>query len=137
MYDENPHTNSAPNAYNYEGPIENMLQMEDEGGFFWACPKCETDAYMRDGIIPGTCKSLDALAGYAASHIEDLRSGLDEGLYEDGTDEIRQYEAIDVDTLRSCLQRECAAEAVAVAYNEDHIDALEAMEQMREIFHLK
>ena len=25
-----------------------MVQLEDEGGFFWACPKCSTDSFLKD-----------------------------------------------------------------------------------------
>jgi hypothetical protein len=46
MYDENPNHLTpkmvAPKA------TAHMVQAEDESGFFWACPNCETDANLVD-----------------------------------------------------------------------------------------
>jgi len=45
MFDENPSEQpllTAPKGTSH------MVQLKDEGEFFWACPECQTDEYLQD-----------------------------------------------------------------------------------------
>lgn len=49
MFDENPNVNSIPIAVTtIEKPINHMIQLRDDSGFYWACPNCLTDSYLMD-----------------------------------------------------------------------------------------
>lgn len=45
LFDENPRDEGKQKV---EGNELNMVQLEDEGGIFWACPNCETDSFLMD-----------------------------------------------------------------------------------------
>ena len=45
LFDENPKDETTQEA---EGNELNMVQIEEEGEFFWACPNCETDSFLMD-----------------------------------------------------------------------------------------
>lgn len=45
LFDENP---LGELKQKVEGNELYMIQLEDEGGFFWACPNCEVDDYLMD-----------------------------------------------------------------------------------------
>ena len=46
LIDENPQVNS-PLLEIPSGAV-NMVQLEDNGEVFWACPNCETDEFLTD-----------------------------------------------------------------------------------------
>jgi hypothetical protein len=46
MFDENPQVINTK----FEIPLntEHMIQIEEDESFYWACPKCKTDAHLID-----------------------------------------------------------------------------------------
>lgn len=47
MFDENPTGEPKVSMKKYRHASA-MVQAEDEGGVFWACPECLTDSYLTD-----------------------------------------------------------------------------------------
>lgn len=46
MFDENPQTDAVKKELT--GKEEHMVQVEENGEYFWACPVCRTDDYLID-----------------------------------------------------------------------------------------
>ena len=45
--DLNPQIDSKLYPFNNQEPL---IPITDDGGFMWACPKCQTDSYLQDNI---------------------------------------------------------------------------------------
>lgn len=48
MFDENPNVLSEKREVTSDMIVHEMKQFEDEKGYFWGCPECETDDCLRD-----------------------------------------------------------------------------------------
>ena len=62
LRDENPQVDAPMLDVNAIGkPVEQMIQVYEDGEYFWACPKCETDFYLTDdvSIVPDDNKLLN------------------------------------------------------------------------------
>ena len=51
LFDENPSENSILiDITTIEKPINHMVQLQDDSEFYWGCPNCSTDSYLKDLI---------------------------------------------------------------------------------------